>query len=122
MLRGSCVLCIPTRALADDRYGSNRCRIAMSAPDPLCTQSPTSIVVVELARCANTGRVLIPLHLTTIGGLTVGIIENASHVFQPDARFCSANSQYPLRLKEPCISPTGNKTPTSGPTAATRDI
>jgi hypothetical protein len=37
----------------------------------------------------------------------VGEIANVSHVFHPDGRLAAANSPYPLRLREPCMSPTG---------------
>ena len=33
------------------------------------------------------------IYLTTIDAFSVGVIEKANQVFQPDDRFCAANSQ-----------------------------
>ena len=51
-----------------------------------------------------------------------GEMVNVSQVFHPDGRLAAPNSLYPLRLREPCMSPTGKLYPICGPTPKTRDL
>ena len=48
-------------------------------------------------------------------------IANVNQVFHPAGRFSAANSAYPLRPKNPCLSPTGKMYPSCGPMPATRE-